>query len=358
MFSQVGPFSDEVQYSLIGHVPVNTTGIDRTNETLDAIFLEIPKGTEIPEGSTRIYAVSANQDGPMRDEMGVNTTFRDRMYPGYPFPINVSFTDKNLIGGVIEGNITFYAPGDETTITHYACYFSSKINSSLNISLETLIKHSEQIGRDIRAVGRTFNQANPSKYVVRVPNQTYSDPSIAASSHNAHLFCVSKHDSIVADLIIGNISRSSGSLDLNFGTDVVDKAVPSMMASGVTFDDEDIYAQQIKGRVVIEVALPSANSAAPYFFHQYGITYFRIYFAQGSTSIEPLGSKVFVDFEGVTTHNNASYYLYLNVGESTLIPANVDTLLVVSGNNDGEMAHGIKIALIGMLHVIISCSQL
>ena len=97
--------------------------LDKTGKDLSFTF---PEDTERPELATHLLVRTANRGGEMQS--GIHVLIIDK---GVPLnkPVNISFTDNNLKGRHLTGEISIIPASNESDVTHYSVYWGNSEQS-------------------------------------------------------------------------------------------------------------------------------------------------------------------------------------------------------------------------------------
>ncbi|MGK5090930.1 DUF1566 domain-containing protein [Deltaproteobacteria bacterium TL4] len=231
--------------------------------------------TSIPSGATHLLVFTKNTDGEMGT--GINVAITDLGVPTSAAS-SVAFTDTDLDGSQLAGDVTMTKASDENDVTHYVLYWGSSSSSKQSLTPITTI---EKTGSNLTY---TF------------PNNT------TIPSEATHLLVFTKN--------------ADGEMSSGVNVVIIEAVSPCTDLS-VTFTDTDINVRRLSGEVRIFKASDESD-----------ITHYVLYWGinsttkQSSTAISSIAK----------TGGNLSYSFDAN----TPIPSGVTHLLVFTENDEGE----------------------
>ena len=269
----------------------NATEVASIAKTGSNVTYAISADTAIPSGptATHFLVFTKNADGEMAT--GVNVAITDIALPTSA-PTSVSFTDTDLDGGEIAGNVSIGKASSEADTTHYVLYWGS--NST-----------TKQSGTPIDTIIKTGS------------NLTYAisaDTTIPTSPAATHLLVFTKN--------------ASGEMTTGVSTAITDLGVPTNAAASMSFTDTDLDGEEIEGTVNITKASDESD-----------ITDYVLYWGSDSSTKQ--------NATEITTITKNGSNLTYSISADTSVP-NTPTathLLVFTKNADGEMATGVSVAI-------------
>ncbi|NBX18894.1 MAG: hypothetical protein EBR09_16200, partial [Proteobacteria bacterium] len=248
--------------------------------------ITLPDGTDKPKDATHFLVFTRNKDGEMATARSVLIV--DKGVP-YNAAAGVSFTDDDIVGGKIGGNIVIKKAANESDVSHYVVYFGSSASTK---AASTSIGRIERTGSDL---------------VVKLPSGT-DKPSNAT-----HLLVYTMNN--------------DGEMASPVSSQIADKGVPLNPAAGVSFKDTDINGNKIAGEVVISKAADESD-----------ITNYALYF--GSDTKTKIGTTEIIKLKA--TGANITFNLS---AEGIIKPPTASYFLVFTENPYGQMPTGVAVKI-------------
>ncbi|MDX2469387.1 MAG: fibronectin type III domain-containing protein [SAR324 cluster bacterium] len=274
------------------------TAISEIQVTGADLTYDFAADTAVPDTATYFVVRTKNDKGEM--DTGVSLAFTDAVTPG--IASSVAFTDQDTDESQIAGIVYIGMATDETDITHYVLYWGSAADTKLTgqNALATIPKTGADLGHSIAA--NTAIQAGATHLLVFTKNATseLATPKAVA---------------------------------------LVDIAIPTNTAAGITFTDTDKHKGELGGTISITKATNEAD-----------ITHYVVYW--GSNATTKLSGETAIATIA-TTGLGASVVIPAN----TAVPSGANRLLVYTKNANGEMATGIGMVITDMA-VPVNAAQL
>ena len=249
-----------------------------------------PADTAVPVGATHLLVFTANADGEMGT--GVNTAIVDLGVP-VNAAVSVAFTDTDLDGGQIGGDVGITKATDESDVTSYLLYWGS----------------------------------NPTTKQSATPIAT-----LAATGFNlTHTFAANTAVPGGATHLLVFTANPDGEMATGVGVLIVDLGVPTNAAVSVAFTDLDSDGGQIEGAPTFTTAADESD-----------VTEYRLYWGQDATA-KLAGNDAVIDT--VLVGGGTTFAAF---AADTPRPAGAIHLLVFTANADGEMATGVSVAIVDL----------
>lgn len=264
----------------------SATPIATIAKTGQNISSALRDGTIKPANATHLLVYTKNQYG--ETIQAVYTSLIDK-----GIPINaassVSFSDTNLTGGKLDGDISIVKAANESDLTHYVVYFGSNASTKQSMTpIATIAKTGQNL-------------------VTRFPAGT-DKPKDAS-----HLLVFTKN--------------ADGEMATGAAVQIIDKGVPVNAAVAVSFTDTDLNGGKIAGNIAITKAVNESD-----------VTHYVVYFGSDSSTKQSTTPLVTLPKTGTTI----SYWLPAGTNK----PANATHLLVFTKNADGENATSAEVQII------------
>ncbi len=238
------------------------------------------ENTPFPIEAEYLLVFTKNQEGESKN--GTATALVDVGVP-YRTATGIFFTDTDVDGGELAGEVTIEKADNEENISHYVLYWGSDSHQN-RISISTLAKN----GNDLKF---------------------YIAENTIIPTGITHLLLYTRNKDGEAKVFISRM--------------IDDTAVPNQQAGGATFKDSDKDGGQIGGILNINKAADEKD-----------ITHYILYWGTSPTEKKANG---YID----TIAKSNSNFTY-TFSENTRIPDNVAYFLIFARNDDGEGKTGIS----------------
>jgi len=258
--------------------------------TGEHLVYNLPSASEIPVGATHLLVLTRNPQGEMLT--GISTQIVDKGVPTHSAAM-VTFSDTDVAGGFLAGEILITKAEQESDITHYVIYWGSSATSKLPAmpSLAELAAN----GADL-----SFTIAEGTE----VP---------AGATHFIVFSCNAGGEKATGTSVL-----------------IIDVGVPTNLAAAISFTDTDLAGGYLGGEIAITKALDETDLNA-----------YVLYW--GSSSTQKLAGQA-----AIATLTATGANLIHELVSGTSIPTGATHFLVFTRNTSGEMASSVSVEIIDL----------
>lgn len=264
----------------------STTPITSLQKTGQNLTYNLPPETAKPDDATHLLVFTKNPQGEM--STGVALPIIDKGIPEHS-ALSVSFTDVDLAGGALSGDIEIAKASDEADISHYVVYFG----------LNSFTKQGQSPIVSLPKTGRNLKYNLPAGTI--------------KPAEATHFLVFTKN--------------ADGEMSGGVSVEIVGRGVPVNPAVSVSFSDTDLLGGKISGAIEISKASDESD-----------FSHYVVYF--GSSDSTKQSQHPIVSLE--KTGQNLTHILPAGTNK----PADATHLLVFTKNADGEMAAGVAAEII------------
>lgn len=263
-------------------VNISATGLDPE--------FDIPMNTAVPRidgvTATHLLTFSANAEG--EGPTGTSMALHDRAVP-VQGPAGLEFEDEDYQHGKLGGRVTVHRASHEADVSAYALYFGSGPSSLLSAA------------------------------AVSIPLPSGAGPVTCDLPNGTVIPTGATH-------LLAYTWNADGLVLVPAALQLRDRALPDQPATAVAFQDSDLGRGEISGLVVIGRASSELLVAG-----------YAVYFARGAAG--PVAALL-----GVQPSTGADVAFLIPA--DTPLPAGVTHLLVLTRNQDGQMATGLSTPIV------------